>query len=491
MRPVLICPDDLLGHLPGGVAFPGERPLYLVERTALRAQLRHRGDRALTGALEDPEFYRQALKHGRGPVIVGAQPARFPRVAAAVTQAAPDAPVLVVRGDDRPPLPGTITVPLGAFGERVIQPAIERAVQRARAERIRAHFESAERILILMQDDPDPDAIASALALKTLLGRTRMSAPLCTFGTITRPENVAMCRILDIEVEEISAQALHQFDRVAMVDVQPSFLEERFDEVDLVIDHHPVERPIRARIRDVRPSYGATSTILVEYLRAADVKISQRLATALLYGIKADTLGLERGGSRADLRAFSFLYVLANHNALRRIERPELSDTALDVLAHGLARRQIVRGVFFSHLGHVGTVDQIPQFADFGLQAEGVEWSVVSGVVDDMVHISVRNVGYVRSAGEVTRAAFGDLGSAGGHRTMAKAVLPLRSLLGEPLPDEPLHEERGPRRGSRMKAGEESPNVRACRERIIQRFLRGLGPNGKEKGGGTWASSIC
>src|SRR5262249_26305900 len=274
--------------------------------------------------------------------------------------------------------------------------------------RVREHFAGAERILILMQDDPDPDAIASAMALKALLGRSRVSAPICTFGTITRPENVAMCRILDVEVQEISAQALDQFDRVAMVDVQPSFLEERFADVDLVIDHHPIEEPIHARIKDVRPSYGATSTILVEYLRAADVKITQRLATALLYGIKADTLGLERGGSRADLEAFSFLYVLANHNALRRIERPELSDTALDVLAHGLPRRQIVRGVFFSHLGHVATSDQIPQFADFGLQAEGVEWSVVSGVVDDVVHISVRNVGYVRRAGEVTRAAFGD-----------------------------------------------------------------------------------
>src|SRR5262249_57254772 len=123
--------------------------------------------------------------------------------------------------------------------------------------------------------------------------------------------------------------------RVAMVDVQPSFLEERFDEVDLVIDHHPVERPIHALIKDVRPSYGATSTILVEYLRALDVKITQRLATALVYGIKADTLGLERGGSKADLDAFAFVYMLAHHHVLRRIERPELSDVALDLLAYG------------------------------------------------------------------------------------------------------------------------------------------------------------
>jgi nanoRNase/pAp phosphatase (c-di-AMP/oligoRNAs hydrolase) len=207
----------------------------------------------------------------------------------------------------------------------------------------------------------------------------------------------------------------------------------------------------------VRPSYGATSTILVEYLRAADVKITQRLATALLYGIKADTLGLERGGTRADLDAFAFLYLLANHNALRRIERPALSEAALDLLAAGLAKRTIVKGVFFSHLGAVATADLIPQFADFGLQAEGVEWSVVSGVVGDDIHVSVRNVGYVRSAGDVTRAAFGDLGSAGGHRTMAKAVLPADALLA---------------------SGQEPANGAGCQARIVERFLRALGANG-------------
>jgi len=457
MRPVLLCPDVLIEHLLGSSAFPGERAVYLVDQASLRGRIAGRGDRVLTGHLDDPALYRRVLRSGRGPVVVGAGPERFVRITAAVMEAAPDAPVLVVRDDDRA-IPGTTTVPLAAFGERVIQPALDRACQRARAECLRAHFEGAERILILMQDDPDPDAIASALALKTLLGRGRVSAPICTFGTITRPENVAMCKILDIEVQEISAHAMDQFDRVAMVDVQPSFLREHFEEVDVVIDHHPVTRPIRARFTDVRPSYGATSTIFVEYLRAVDVKITQRLATALLYGIKSDTLGLERGGTKADLDAFAFLYMLANHNALRRIERPELSDVALDVLAHGLAKRQILKGVFFSHLGNVPTVDQIPQFADFGLQAEGVEWSVVSGVVGSDLHISVRNVGYVKSAGDVTRSAFADLGSAGGHRTMAKAVLPLKEFL---------------------KGADDSPAWRVCQERIVARFLRALGQNGK------------
>ena len=122
----------------------------------------------------------------------------------------------------------------------------------------------------------------------------------------------------------------------------------------------------------------------------------------------------------------------------------------------------MVQGVFFSHLGRVATVDLIPQFADFGLQAEGVQWSVVSGVVDDEVHVSVRNVGYVRSAGDVTRAAFGELGMAGGHRTMAKAVFPLRHL--------------GRAAGDPGASG-------ACQERIIERFVRALGGNAKSSEG--------
>jgi nanoRNase/pAp phosphatase (c-di-AMP/oligoRNAs hydrolase) len=416
----------------------------------------------VAGKVTDPAFLHEAMHGGRGPVVVAAPAGQLGRAAAAVKEAAPDSPLLVLRDDDRP-MSGATVVPLSAFGERIIQPAVDRAAQRARADRLRGHFYDAERVLILMQDDPDPDAIASALALKTLLGRTRTSAPMCTFGTITRPENVAMCKILEIEVEAITARDLAQFDRVAMVDVQPSFLEEHFDEVDLVVDHHPVEHPIRARIKDVRPSYGATSTILVEYLRAADIKITQRLATALLYGIKSDTLGLERGGTKADLEAFSYLYLLANHNALRRIERPELSEEALDVLAQGLANRRVVQGVFFSHLGRVATADLIPQFADFGLQAEGVQWSVVSGVVGDEVHVSVRNVGYVKSAGDVTRAAFGDWGVGGGHRTMAKAIFPLRQL---------------------GRSAGDGPGSGAGHDRIIERFLRALGGAGKPVEGG-------
>jgi len=347
----------------------------------------------------------------------------------AIVEAAPGVPVLFLhQGAEPPVLPRYPTVTglmLPRLVREVLRPEMERACLRLRVERLRELAAGKERIGILLQDDPDPDALASGLALRALLGRTRPSAPLITFGRITRPENAAMVRALEMEVEHVTVADLARFQALAMVDVQPSFCEETLPELLIVIDHHPETKGCKAAFRDIRPSYGATATILTEYLRAADVKIPERVATALFYGIKSDTLHLERGGTRADMEAFAFLYELANHNIVRRIERPELPLDGLDALGEALVHRQIIHNVLFAHLGPVSRPDLIPQFADLCLQVSGIEWSVVSGLTGDELQVSVRNVGYVRAAGEVVREAFGQLGSAGGHRTAAKAVVPL------------------------------------------------------------------
>ena len=413
-RSILVCPDDFLWRLLAEAGHSHFDALYVVEQPRTRSRIARRGGAVVAGNLEREDVYHRAFRTGQEPVLLAVEQARHPRVVAAIRRAAPEAPIV------------TLSESMDAFAERVLDPALERALTRVRVERIRAHFARADRVLILMQDDPDPDAIASAVAFKAVLGRHRTAATIGTFGTITRAENRAMTRVLEIDVEAIKPRALEEYDMIAMVDAQPSFFEERIERVDFVVDHHPEETPVRAALKDIRPSYGATATILTEYLRAVDAKLPQRLATALLYGIKADTQHLERGATRADMDAFVYVHGLANRSALRRIERPELPDEALDVLARGIANRQVQNGVAFAHLGPVAYPELIAQFADFFLQVEGAEWSVVSGTVHGELHVSVRNVGYVRAAGEVTRLAFGDLGGAGGHRSMAKAVIRLR-----------------------------------------------------------------
>jgi nanoRNase/pAp phosphatase (c-di-AMP/oligoRNAs hydrolase) len=440
MRSLLVCRDDFLWRLLADAGPSHFDAVHVVEQPRARARIAQHGDAVVAGNLEADRTYERAFRTGHEPVLLAVERPCQARVMAAIRRVAPHAPIV------------TLGETMDAFAERVLDPALERALTRVRVERIRAHFARADRVLILMQDDPDPDAIASALGLKAVLGRTRSAATLATFGTITRAENRAMTRILEIDVEAIKPRALEEYDMVAIVDAQPSFFEERIERVDFVVDHHPEETPVRAALKDIRPSYGATATILTEYLRAVDAKLPQRLATALLYGIKADTQHLERGATRADMDAFAYLHGEANHSCLRRIERPELPEQALDVLARGIANRQVVGGVVFAHLGPVTHPELIAQFADFFLQVEGAEWSVVSGTVHGELHVSVRNVGYVRAAGEVVRLAFGDLGGAGGHRSMAKAVIRLRD----------------------WRARQGAATARALAHGIVTRFMRAL-----------------
>jgi nanoRNase/pAp phosphatase (c-di-AMP/oligoRNAs hydrolase) len=292
-------------------------------------------------------------------------------------------------------------------------------------EQVKARFEGAESVLILLQDDPDPDAIASGLALRQVLGRNKGSTPLGSFGRVTRPENIAMVKLLEIEIEKVTKQAVNKFDRVAVVDLQPPHLANPPAKVDLVIDHHPEQFTYKSHLKDIRPSYGATSTILLEYLLCTGSSIGTRLATAMLYGIKSDTFALSREVNEWDVEAFSYLYPLANQNLMRRIERPELPPAALDALSLALKNRRVIDKVAFVHLGRVERDDLIPQMADFSLSFEGIEWAFVSGVYESNYIISVRNVGYVRAAGRVLREAFGHIGAAGGHASMAKAIIPL------------------------------------------------------------------
>ncbi len=298
-------------------------------------------------------------------------------------------------------------------------------------ERVRKQFDSARNVLILLQDDPDPDAIASGLALRHVLNRHRQTATIGSFGRATRPENIAMCRLLDIDVAALHPEDVPEFDRIALVDLQPPHIRTLLPRIDLVVDHHPEQFGYETEIRDIRPHYGATATILLEYLLASRHSVGQRLATAMLYGIKSDTFLLGRETIEWDVEAFSYLYPLANHNILRRIERPELPPSAIDALGHALKTRHVVDKVAFVHLGRVVREDLIPQVADFSLQFEGIEWAVVTGIFESDLVISVRNVGHVRAAGKVLKDAFAAMGAAGGHASMAKAILPLSRLCQE------------------------------------------------------------
>jgi nanoRNase/pAp phosphatase (c-di-AMP/oligoRNAs hydrolase) len=343
----------------------------------------------------------------------------------------PDAKILTLRFGGPPEMPRKfdndreLVLSWGELLGRPIKAELRHIQSTHCVNGVRRALEGGDKIALLLQPDPDPDGLAAALALRTLLGRNKSSTPICAFGKVTRPENLAMIKLLDLDVHTITPDELAGFDRVGLLDTQPSHLGVELPRVDAVIDHHPERHVFKAEYKDVRPHYGATSTIMTEYLNAAAIPIGQRLATALLYGIKADTLILNREVIDADLDAFVSLYPKINYNILRRIEKPELPLRFAPILAAALKSMEIDHGILVSFLGPVEREDLIPQIADFLLQFEDAEWVACAGIFEEQIVVSIRNVGYVKSAGEVVKRIISDFGLGGGHRTMAKAIIPL------------------------------------------------------------------
>ena len=295
-----------------------------------------------------------------------------------------------------------------------------------RVRDLRSFLKDAEEVAILIQDDPDPDGLAAALALRKVLGRNSQTAPIVSFGSITRPENVSMAKLLDIEVRQVTESDFAGFAKVVMLDCQPSFFRGRKVRADAIIDHHPVAplpEGLVPGFLEMREDLGSISTLMTGYLRAASITPSERLATALLYGIKSDTLMLNREVSEHDLSAFVFLYPLTNGNVLRRIERPELPLNYLSSLGRGLKTLVSENAVTVLSLPQVEREEWIPQAADFALQVEHSHWAVGCGVFDGKVILSGRNCGYVQHCGDLFKKLFNQLGCAGGHRTMAKAII--------------------------------------------------------------------
>ena len=348
-----------------------------------------------------------------------------------------------------------------------------RSLTRLKVQQYQRFFADADHVVIVLHNDPDPDAMASGLALRNVLRRTKQTAVLAALQGVTRPENERMMNLLDIQVEILSPEQVGNFDRIAMVDVQPHAFRGVIDRVDLVIDHHPEQPGYTAVYKDIRADYGSTSTILTEHLRAIDVNISERTATAMLYAIKSDTLFFNRQANRVDIEAFSYLYPLADATLIRKMEGAEITMDRLEYVLKAKQHGRLEEQVFCAFLGTSPREDFIPYVADFYLQLENVRWTIVAGIVNDSLVMSVRNLGYSRNAGEFVRKYFNDIGSAGGHRSMAKAVVPLGAfrdkfgnLQAEEFTDkvlalalEFLHEH--PSGGDKKKAGESASLAKA------------------------------
>jgi nanoRNase/pAp phosphatase (c-di-AMP/oligoRNAs hydrolase) len=281
---------------------------------------------------------------------------------------------------------------------------------------------------VLIVINADPDSIASAMAVSRLLWRSVLNVTISQINTINRPDNLAMLRLLGVATVPLTGLDVSQFSRTVMVDSQPDHSDLMVDlKPDVIIDHHP-ETGVKASFLDIRPKYGATASILTEYLRAARIQPSAKLATGLFHAIKTDTDDFKGKTIIEDVRAFQYLFRYANIHLARKIEQADLRFDFLKYFKDALQNMRLRKGKVFVHLGSVVNPDICVIIADFFMRVNSVTWSIVSGSCDKKLVVIFRNDGIRKNAGKVAKESFGHLGSAGGHKNMARAEIALSDL---------------------------------------------------------------
>src|SRR5499427_10246817 len=353
VRCLAVCQDELVIRMLDEILLPGFEVEFIVESKPAARRLHDAGIHVLTGDPRRTDTYLKAdLTPGTCVIVEDNGRRSLKKILEAVRDAGGTLVYVLGVGlgaDTREEhidevhqqFPDVVYLSMAELFGGPLLTEFSRSLTRAKVIQYQRYLSDAERLLILLHNDPDPDALASGLAVRNVLHRTKTTAIIGAVQGVTRPENLRMVNLLDIHVEPIKPEQVNEYDRVVMVDVQPHYFGGLIDRADLIIDHHPEQPGYTAVFKDIRADYGSTCTILTEHLRAVDINISERTATAMLYAIKSDTLFFARQTNRVDLEAFTFLYPLSDPALIRKMEGAEITVERLEHVARAIATSRL------------------------------------------------------------------------------------------------------------------------------------------------------
>ncbi|MEJ2633860.1 MAG: DHH family phosphoesterase [Calditrichia bacterium] len=280
-----------------------------------------------------------------------------------------------------------------------------------------------KHLLIVVHNNPDPDAIATAAALGFLAEqRSQLKVSIAYGGNIGRAENRAMVKKLKIHMKQINRVRFTKYDRIALVDTQPGAGNNSLPgdvKCHIVIDHHPSRSDLNVEFGVIKPEIGVSATILVEWLKESKLDIPGDLATALSYAINSETQNLGREASSRDIQAYLSVYVKSSMRKLAQITHPKLQRTYFVVLARALNHTNTFRNLICAHLGEVPSAEIVSEIADFLLRYERMGWALCTGRFKNQLIISVRSANRKARAGKLVKHLVPDPNTVGGHDMIA------------------------------------------------------------------------
>lgn len=278
------------------------------------------------------------------------------------------------------------------------------------------------RVFIQTHNFPDPDAIASAFALQVLLGKFNIHTTICHHGQVERTATANMVAEFGISMStDEDIKDMKPDDYIITVDAQKgnsNILDLVGDEI-AVIDHHPVFNEASSyKYKDIR-IVGSCATIIADYYRLYNIDMPQDVATALLYGLKMDTKDFTRGVSELDVDIYRYLFPKANMVQIRRFQSGEIQYDELEAFVDSMKKVEIYNGVAFAFLNFNCADAFVATVSDFILSLDVVDFCVVYSRKEHGFKFSIRSELEELNAGEIAQTALEDVGSGGGHKSMA------------------------------------------------------------------------
>ncbi|MDO8136239.1 MAG: DHH family phosphoesterase [Candidatus Brocadiales bacterium] len=327
-----------------------------------------------------------------------------------------------------------VVVECSSIMAKAVLEELEAAAQRQSVIALAREIKGANTrgLAIFLQDNPDPDAIASGLALKRIAEKCEVESRIYYGGNIGHQQNRALVNLLETNLIQLDSSQeardiLNSAGKVALIEASTPSKNNILPEgtvPDIIVDHHQTDvSTVKGGFIDIETKIGATSSIMTRYIRLFGIKPDPPLATALLYGIKVDTQDFTRNATAKDMEAVTFLSPLIDLNLLKDIENPPMSSETLDIIGRAIRNREIRGSYLASFVEFINDRDALPQAAEVMLQLEGVDTVLVSGICEDKVYLSARSRDPRVNLALLLQKAFGK--NAGGHATMAAGTIEL------------------------------------------------------------------
>ena len=291
-------------------------------------------------------------------------------------------------------------------------------------------FSKNKRTYIQTHNMPDPDAIGSAYGLQQLFRQLGIETTLCYDGNIDKLSAAKMLKAFNIIMfskNELTG-ILNDDDCIICVDSQPyggNITDLTGIEI-AAIDHHPiVEKTLNTEyvFKDIRKT-GACCSIIAEYYTMMEKEPDTGTATALLHGIKMDTLNFTRGVTDLDIKMYRFLNRLADNSILMQLDTNTLAFSDLKSYSSAISNIQVFGTLGISHIPFPCPDSMVAIVADFILSLIEIDVAVIYNDRAEGVKFSVRSERPDVDAGKLVSEALFGLGRGGGHATMAGGFVP-------------------------------------------------------------------